>query len=53
MPELVAYPAGPVAMVIGKPVDLISALLLLQELLYEFNMEVSRCAAEAAPVVAH
>jgi len=42
MPDLVAYPAGAVTMMIGKPVDQVSAPLLLAELLYEFNMEVAR-----------
>jgi len=45
MPDLVAYPAGPVTMRIGKPVDQVSAPLLLAELLYEFNREVARRAA--------
>ena len=42
MPDLVAYPAGADTMMIGKPVDQVSAPLLLAELLYEFNMEVAR-----------
>lgn len=44
MPDLVAYPAGPVTMMIGKPVDQVSAPLLLAELLYEFNKEAARLA---------
>ena len=32
-------------MMIGKPVDQVSAPLLLAELLYEFNMEVARRSA--------
>jgi len=34
MPDLMAYPAGAVTMMIGKPVDQVSAPLLLAELLY-------------------
>jgi hypothetical protein len=42
MPDLVAYPDGAVPLMIGKPVDANGAPLLVQELLYEFNREVSK-----------
>jgi hypothetical protein len=48
MPDLVAYPAGAVTMMIGKPVDQVSAPLLLAELLYEFNREVARLEQQSA-----
>ncbi len=42
MPDRVVYPAGPIKMQIGKPVDHMGATLLLGELLYEFRREVAR-----------
>ena len=43
MPPMEAYPGGAVPMKIGKPVDPASGgFLLLAELLYEFNKEVTR-----------
>ena len=42
MPDLVAYPGGSVPLRIGKPVDQVSAPLLMAELLYEFSKEVAR-----------